>query len=170
MLTLYITLPLLTVLALIQDVLLAPVSIMGARPDLVLVAVAVWAFLRGPIEGSLWAFIGGMILDLFSGGPLGGITLGLLVVSFLVRRQWGQELGSTILQLVLLVLIACFFYHVVLLLVLLWAGHAVNWSYGLSQIAGPSALLNAVLAPFVYWPLSWLDRRTRPEGFTLVRD
>jgi hypothetical protein len=32
-------------------------------------------------------------------------------------------------------------------------------------VAGPSALLNTVLAPFVRQPLAWLERRTRREGF-----
>ncbi len=168
MLTLYITIPLVTALALIQEAALAPLSILGGRPDLVFIAVAVWAFLRGPVEGSVWAFFGGIMLDLFSGGPFGAFTLALVLVSLLMGRQWGQELGSTVLQLLLLTLINCFVYHIILLLTLLLSGYAVDWSYGLSQIAAPSALLNAVLAPFAYWPLAWLDRRTRPEGFTLV--
>lgn len=153
--------------ALIQDVGLAQVSILGGRPDLVFLVVTGWALLRGSTEGATWAFIGGLILDLFSGGPFGAITFSLLLVTFLVGRQWGRELGSIFLQLVLLVLIACFAYHLLLLLVLGWTGYVVDWRYGLLHVAAPSAILNAVLAPFVHWPLAWLDRRSRPEGFSL---
>lgn len=167
MLSLYITLPLLTALVLVQNAVLAPISVLGGRPDLVLIAVAVWAFLRGPAEGAVWAFIGGLLLDLFSAGPFGSIALALLLVSFFTSRQWGRELGSTFLQLTLLMLIACFLYHVLMLLGLAWAGHAVDWRYDLAHVAAPSAVLNGVLAPFVYQPLAWLHRRTRPEGFTL---
>lgn len=66
----------------------------------------------------------------------------------------------------LLVLVACFLSHVVLLLVMTATGYPVDWPYALSHIAGPSALLNALLSPAVHLPLSWLDRRTRPEGIT----
>ena len=62
MLSLYITLPLLTALVLVQNAVLAPISVLGGRPDLVLIAVAVWAFLRGPAEGAVWAFIGGLLI------------------------------------------------------------------------------------------------------------
>jgi len=152
--------------ALVQDLGLAQVSLLGGRPDLVFLVVAGWAFLRGSVEGTVWAFIGGILLDLFSGGPFGAITFSLLLAALFVGQQWGRELGSTFLQLFLLVLITCFAYHLVLLLILGWSAHPVDWRYALSHVAAPSAVLNAVLAPFVHWPLSWLDRRTRPEGFT----
>ncbi len=166
-LSFYVVLPLLTVTALIQDVTLAGVSVLGGRPDLVFLVVTGWAFLRGPIEGALWAFIGGLLLDLFSGGPFGAIAFSLLIAALIVGQQWGKELGSMYLQLVLLVLIACFAYHFLMLLSLSWTGYAMDWGYGLARVAAPSAVLNGVLAPFVHWPLAWLDRRTRPEGFTL---
>lgn len=156
-----------TALALVQGVLLAPLSVLGAHPDLVFLAVVVWAFLRGTTEGTVWAFIGGLLLDLFSGGPFGSITLSLLLASIFVSWRWGQALGSTLLQLVLLVLVACFAYHVLLLVTMSWTGYPVDWQYGLARVAAPSALLNATLAPFVHRPLAWLDRRTRPEGLVL---
>jgi rod shape-determining protein MreD len=157
---------LLTLCALVQDVVLTRVSLFGGQPNLVFLAVVSWGLLRGSAEGMIWAFIGGMVLDLFSGGPMGSITLALLLVAFVVGRQWGRELGSLTLQLVILALILCFLYHVLLLLTLVWTAYPVDWAYSLTRVAAPSAVLNAVLAPFVYRPLAWLDRRTRPEGLT----
>lgn len=106
------------------------------------------------------------MLDGLSGGPFGGFTLALLAAALLVGQQWGRELGSTAFQLMLLVLVACFLSHGVLLLAMSATGYPVIWQYALSHIAGPSAVLNALLAPVIYQPLSWLDRRTRPEGLT----
>jgi rod shape-determining protein MreD len=164
MLSLYITIPLVTAFALLQDVLLSRVSLLGARPDLLFLAVVCWALLRGSAEGVVWAFIGGLVLDLFSGGPMGGLTLAYVVVAFLAGRQWGRELGSAAFQSLLLGLGLCFLFHVLLLLVLTWAGHPVAWAHNLAAVAAPSAVLNGVLAPFAHWVLRWLDRRTRPEG------
>jgi rod shape-determining protein MreD len=141
-------------------------SVGGGQPDIVLLAIVAWGLLRGPAEGMIWAFMGGLLLDLFSGGPMGGITLALLLVAFVAGQQWGSELGLAYIQLILLTLILSFLYHVLLLLILSWRGYPVNWAYSLPQIAAPSAVLNAVLAPFIYRPLVWLDRRTRPEGLT----
>ncbi|MCS7179149.1 MAG: rod shape-determining protein MreD [Anaerolineae bacterium] len=166
MLSLYLVLPLLTAAALAQSTALAGVSLFGAHPDLVFLLVAVWAFLRGPIEGAIWAFIGGLLLDALSGGPFGGFALALLVAALLTGQQWGRELGSTAFQLMLLVLVGCFAFHITLLLALTATGYSVNWPYALSHTAGPSAALNALLAPVAHLPLSWLDRRTRPEGIT----
>ena len=45
------------------------------RPDLMLVLVVAWSLLRGVEEGLLWAFIGGVLLDLLSVGPFGGFTV-----------------------------------------------------------------------------------------------
>jgi len=151
----------------VQSTALAGVSLFGARPDLVFLLVAGWAFLRGPTEGAVWAFIAGLLLDVLSGGPFGGFALALLVAAILVGQQWGRELGSTTFQLMLLALVACFLYHTLLLLALIATGYAVDWAYALSHTAAPSALINALLAPVMHQPLSWLDRRTRPEGFTL---
>lgn len=158
--------PLVTVAALVQVTLLSQVSLLGAQPDLVLLAVVAWGLLRGSAEAAVWAFFGGLLLDLLSGGPLGAVTLSLLVVAFVAGRQWGRELGSPFLQLVLLALGLCFAYHFLLLLILSWTGLSVGWAYNLLHVAAPSALLNGVLAPIVYQPLAWLDRRTRPEGLT----
>ncbi len=166
-LSLYVVLPLLTLAALTQTTALAGISLFGAHPDLVFLLVVGWAFLRGPAEGSVWAFVGGLLLDLLSGGPLGGFSLALLAAAILAGQPWGRELGSTLFRLWLLTLVACFLYHLVLLLATSVTGHPVNWQYGLSHVTAPSAVANSLLALVVHWPLVWLDRRTRPEGFTL---
>jgi rod shape-determining protein MreD len=157
---------LLTLIALLQNSLFSQVSVLGARPDILFAAVVGWALLRGSSEGIVWAFIGGMVLDLFSGGPMGGITLSLIVVALLAGQQWGRELGSATLQSFLNALPLCFLAHLLLLLSLGWGGYAIDWGYSLARIAAPSAILNAVLVPLIYRPLMWLDRRTRPEGLT----
>ena len=127
-------LPLLTVVALFQDVVLARVAVLGGRPDLVFLVVVVWAFLRGSTEGAIWAFIGGLLLDALSGGPFGCIALSLLVVAILVGRQWGRELGSNLLQLALLVLVGCFTYHVLMLLILKSAKDALPGGYSIDHV------------------------------------
>ena len=132
-----------------------------------LLVVLTWSVVRGMNEGLLWGFMGGLIVDLFSGGPLGATMLALLAVAFMAGQPWGLGIGSPVIRLLLLTFLSVTVYHLVLLVVLGWAGYAVDWGGALLRVAGPSVLLNALLAPFVRWPLNWLERRTRRETFTL---
>jgi rod shape-determining protein MreD len=162
-----LAIPLLTGVALIQSVLLSRVNLWGARPDLVLLVVLTWTVVRGVDEGLVWGFIGGLLVDLLSGGPLGATVLALLAATFLAGQPWGRGIGPPVVWLLLLALLAIVAYHLTLLAVLAWTGHAVDWGWALLRVAGPSALLNTLLVPFVQRPLNWLERRTRWETFTL---
>ncbi len=150
-------------MALFQTVVLARISLWGAQLDLMLLLVLMWAMVRGTDEGLVFAFVGGLILDLFSGGPLGTIALALLAVALLAGQPWGSGIGSPVMRIILLTLLAATVYHVVMLIVLAWTGHVVDWGGVLPRVVGPAALLNAAVAPFVHRPLEWLERRTRRE-------
>jgi rod shape-determining protein MreD len=162
-----LTIPLLVTVALSQTVLVSRVDLWGGRPDLMLLIVLVWSVVRGMNEGLVWGLIGGLIIDLISGGPLGATTLALLVVAFMAGEPWGLGVGAPVIRLLILTFICVIVYHLVLLAVLGWTGYAVDWGWALLRVAAPSALLNAVLAPFVQRPLGWLERRTRQERFVL---
>lgn len=140
---------------------------MGAHPDLMFLVVLTWAVARSVDEGLVWGFIGGLIIDLRSGGPLGATALALVVVTFLAGQPWGQGIGSPVMRLLVLALVGGLAYHLILLVVLAWTGHTVNWSFSLLRVALPSAVLNAVLTPFVWQPMSWLGHKLRREGLTL---
>ena len=103
-------------------VLLSRINLWGARPDLMLLVVLVWAVVRSMDEGMVWGFVGGLIIDLFSGGPLGTTALALLTVAFLTGQPWGQGIGSPVIRLLLLAFAAGLAYHLVLLAVLAWTG------------------------------------------------
>ena len=134
---------------------------------MMLLVVLVWAVVRGMDEGLVWGFIGGLIIDLLSGGPLAATALALLAAVFLAGQSWGQGLGSPVAHLMLVAILGVVVYHLVLLIVLAWAGYTVDWGFALLRVVGPSTLLNVVLAPFVRQPLAWLDRETREERFAL---
>lgn len=154
-------------MALFQSVVLARIDLLGGQPDLVLLVVLVWAVVRGVEEGVVWGFIGGLVIDLLSGGPFGITTLALLIVAWMAGQPWGRGIGSMTVRLLLLAFVAVLAYHLVLLFVLAWTGYDVNWARSILGVTIPSALLNAALAPFVRWPLNWLERGMRPERFRL---
>ena len=163
----YLTFPLLTGVALIQTTALAGVEVLGARPNLMLLVVLIWAVVRGIDEGLIWAFVGGLLLDLLSGGPLASMALALLAGAYLAGQSLGEQVGSRAIRLVVLTVLGATAYHLTLLLILDWSGHAVDWGFSLLQVAGPSVLLNALLAPILLPSLTWLERVTGEEGLAL---
>lgn len=69
---------LLFIAALLQSTVAARLVVRGVKPDLVLIIVVIGSLIYGGKAGMLWAFLGGIGLDLFSGGPLGISSLGLM--------------------------------------------------------------------------------------------
>jgi len=65
--------------ALLQGSVVPFATVAGARPNLVLVAAASWAVAAGPREAIWWAFVGGLAMDLISGGPVGALALASLL-------------------------------------------------------------------------------------------
>jgi len=132
-----------------------------------LLVVLTWAMVRSIDEGVMWGFIGGLIIDLLSGGPLGATALALVVAAFWAGQPWGQGLGLAVARPLLLALLSTATYHLVLLIILAWTGHTVAWEFALLRVAGPSVLLNTILTPFIQQPLAWISSRIRREGLNL---
>jgi rod shape-determining protein MreD len=151
----------------VQTTLLSRIDVLGAQPNLVLLLVLLWSLLRGVDEGLLWAFIGGLIVDVLSGGPLAGTAIALLAAAYLAGQSLGEQVGSLVVRSVILTVLGTATYHLALLIVLDWTGHTVDWPFSLARVAGPSVILNGLLAPLVLQPLVWLERATRREGFVL---
>jgi rod shape-determining protein MreD len=147
----------------------------SAQPDLTLLVVGAWSLRRGAEEGAVWAFIGGIVLDLLSAGPAVGHIFALLGASLVLgvdpstglgRRQ-AQPFTGNPLALIFGVALATVLYHFVLLAMLQLWGNAVDWVYAVTRITVPHLIFNLILMPFVYRLLGWLDRRTRREEFVL---
>ena len=77
----YLMIPGLFVAALVQSTMLVRLEVRNVKPDLVLILVLVGTLVYGAQSGMLWAFLGGVALDLFSGGPMGSSSLALLVAA-----------------------------------------------------------------------------------------
>lgn len=147
--------------ALAQASLVPFVAPPGVRLDLVLVLVVIWGILRGPREGLVWAFIGGVCLDLTSGGPWGTAPLALVVVAFCTSVGEVNLFKSSVLLPVLIVFWATIFFALVYLFLLRSQQFPVDWLGMIRTVIIPSAILNAVSAVPAYYVLSRLERRTR---------
>jgi rod shape-determining protein MreD len=75
--------PLIVVASLFQSTAATRIKIYGVKPDLVLLLVIVGTLIYGSRSGLVWAFIGGLLLDVFSGGPMGASSLALMAAVLL---------------------------------------------------------------------------------------
>lgn len=79
---LYYLIPLLLfVAALLQSTLLVRMEVANVKPDLVLILVIIGTLIYGAKNGVVWAFVGGLALDLLSSGPFGISSLALMAAA-----------------------------------------------------------------------------------------
>jgi len=160
----YLFVALLLIVALLQATFLPQLRILGVKPELMLLSVLSWSLLRGAEEGLVWAFLGGLMLDLFSGGPLGASTLALLAVSFLSGLIEPAVAHTSFLLPLVVALGGTLLYQGLFLSVVQLTRGTVLWGDSLLRVTLPSLAVNTLLMPVVFQALAWLDRKTsRPE-------
>jgi rod shape-determining protein MreD len=159
----YLVVPLLLTVALLQATALPALEILSVKPELMLLMVLAWSLLRGVEEGLVWAFVGGLMLDLFSGGPVGASALALLVVSFLSGLTRGSVTRTSFMLPIGVALAGTLLYQTLFLLVIQLTRGTVPWTDSLFGATLPSLAVNALLMPVIFWVMAWLDRKTGRE-------
>jgi len=127
------------------------------------VLVIGWTSLRGLGEGFVWALIGGLSLDLLSGGPFGLFTLTTLVAEFITSLFHGRLFGSSIILPLSLTFPLSILFNGLALLILNLLGRPVIWNEALSFILVPAALFNTAAMLFVFPLLYLLNRWLNPQ-------
>ena len=138
-------------------------TIMGVKPDLMLLMVISWSLLRGAQEGMIWALIGGIGLDLLSGAPFGTFTVILVILSLLAGLGELSVFRTHLALPLVVTLIATLAYDLFFLLLLQMRGASIAWADSLIKVVLPSTLFNVSLSPLVYKALYWLHRKTGRE-------
>jgi rod shape-determining protein MreD len=138
-------------------------KINGVQPDLVLALVIAWTVLRGLPEGITWAVLGGLCIDLLSGGPFGIFTLAMLVVSLTANLFHGRVFGSSIIIPLGLTFPLTLLFNGLSLLALNLLGRTIDWNLALSEILIPLAVLNSVVMFFIFPLLYLLNRWLNPQ-------
>jgi rod shape-determining protein MreD len=114
---LYLAIPLMLVLVILQSAVLPNFTIFGIVPQLMFVATISWALLRGLREGLAWAFMAGLLTDLFSAGPIGVTSLAMMAtVASVVFLQRSFPESRLIMPIVLTALATMIFWSIYLLI------------------------------------------------------
>jgi rod shape-determining protein MreD len=159
---LFTALWLLPLLALLQTSLMNHVAVGGAIPALILLVVVDWGILRGPDQGMLWAFVGGLGIDVFSSWPFGTSTVALVIVASVVSLGGGTFIRTHALLPPAAVFLATILYYLIAFFILESVHHPVDWIPTLRGAVLPIAAYNAILNIPVYWLVRRLEARVYP--------
>ncbi|HLF76516.1 MAG TPA: rod shape-determining protein MreD [Dehalococcoidia bacterium] len=161
----YIGVPLMFVLAAAEAAVLPQFRVSGLQPNLVLVVLVAWLMLRGPAEGFLLITVGGLLLGLVDGAPLGTALLALAPL-FVLHEARGSQLreGGLILTIVFTVIMTAT-YHLIYLAVFTVQGQNGDWLEAFIRIVLPTVFINVVLLMPVYFLLSLSSQELRRASY-----
>jgi rod shape-determining protein MreD len=162
--SLQLGLPLMLVATLIQAIIFPHLRMYGGQPDLVVLIVLVWAILDPKQEGMIWAFVGGLCLDLFSGVPLGITSLVLVPIAYGVGLTEAQVYRTSVLLPFILAGGGVVAYHIGYLLAMRFVvGMSVIWLQVIWYVTLPSLLFDMILIMPALWILRLLYDRLHPH-------
>jgi rod shape-determining protein MreD len=144
-----LTVPLLALLALLQTTVFRQILFLDGSLDLLLVAVTCWSLLR-PEEGLVWALLGGLLADMFSGGPFGNTAIAYLLVAISVGSLHGRLWTHSPLAVMAIALFGTIIAHLASIAILVLFGHSLEVGYLLTYVTLPTAFLNTIASVPVY--------------------
>jgi len=136
---------------LIQLTLINSVTILGLKPDLIMIVVVVFSMLKGAKEGTVSGFTSGLLQDIFSTGLLGINALAKTVIGFscgIIKEKIFHEHILFIIPVI--TFISSFIQSILILLLLRAFGIEYGLAWSLKQIALPEALYSSLLSPFIF--------------------
>ncbi len=148
--TIYVALLVLGTAALLQGTIIARIHLLGVVPNLMLVIVVAWSLLHGVTAGLVWAFAGGLALDLISGMPMGTSSLALMTACLVAGIGTNKVFSTNLLFPILVVSLATALNGWLVLLVMQLRGIPVDWIASTVHIIGPELLLNVCLMAVAY--------------------
>jgi rod shape-determining protein MreD len=161
--TLWLLIPLLGIVAVVQAALVPLLAIGGFKVDLPLMLVVSWGLVSLPGEAAIWGFIAGIFLDLFSGLPFGTQTFALTTIGLLMGLVQTTIFRTNVVLPPAAISLATLAYDVLILAVLSTLGWQIGWSDYLVHVMLPTAILNTIALPVAYFPLQRLHRQLRPQ-------
>jgi len=144
---------------LIQLTLINSITILGLKPDLIMVVVVVFSLLKGEKEGTISGFASGLLQDIFSTGLLGINALAKTVIGFTCGILKEKIFHEHILFLIpVITFIASITQSILIFLLLRAFGIEYNLAWSLKQLALPEALYSSLLSPFIFLAINKLNK------------
>ncbi len=163
--SIYLAIPLMLVLGLVETAVLPHFPFLGTSPQLAFLVALSWGILYGVEEGAVWAFFAGVFTDLFSIAPVGVSSLAFVVGITAVIWATQALPASRVLLPLAQAGLATVISFIVEITLLRMFGTIVNFQ---SIVVLPNVLLLHVLAVLpIYWLLYIINRAIRPRRVQL---
>jgi rod shape-determining protein MreD len=134
----------------LQTTVVPHLKIFGVQPDLILIVVVTYAFLYGPVAGSIAGFFGGILQDMVLIRGIGFNALGKAIMGYLGGMVEKAMFADNIILIMIAIFLATILNQLIYSGLFFLIGEKIHlWSTFLTLIL-PSAVYNAVLAPFIY--------------------
>ncbi|TMF82018.1 MAG: rod shape-determining protein MreD [Chloroflexi bacterium] len=151
--------------ALLQGTVAPLIAVGGARPSLPILVAASWSVAAGAREGVWWAFLGGLVSDLISGGPLGAFALASLPpVAAVGLHEAGPSRPTPVVAGAVLVGLAALAAGFIYIAILAVTGAAVSSVPLAAGTTAASAVYTGLLALAIYPVARLLRRVTEKQG------
>lgn len=163
--TIYLAIPVMLLLSVVQTAVLPHFPILGLTPQLPFLVALAWGLLRGTDEGIVWAFTGGLLLDLFSVAPMGvtslSFMLAILAIIWIENAMPADRFFIPVIMTIAATVISLLVYLILLRLL----GYQTTLQGAAALL--PTAILHGLLILPIYWLLYYLDRIFRPKPVEL---
>ena len=133
------------------------IAIGSVQPDFIVVCVVLFGLQRGPIGGSLFGFVVGLVVDLGNPGFLGLNALTKSALGFASGRL-GAATSPGVIVLFGIFFLAAFAHDILYLLIYMWP-HVGSAFVTIFTVAAPSALYTAVTGILVERVLALLGAK-----------
>ena len=127
--------------------------------NLVMLLVLSWSIRSDLTGGFIWAFVGGILIDLFSIFPLGTTSAALSVIVYMVNGVTRQLYRVRIFTILAMTLMATIFFYTYTYFALLLGGHTYDIIMQVRLVLIPTILYNLVAILPVYVLVRLMQRR-----------
>jgi rod shape-determining protein MreD len=135
----------------VQAAVVPHLSIMGVRPDVVLIVAALFGFAYGPQAGGLAGFLGGLFSDLLTGSAVGVGLLSKSAVGFFAGMVQRTIFVQSVALPMLAIFIATWIHEFIYVGFLFLFGNTIPIKILFLNIVLPSAIYNAICTPPVFF-------------------
>jgi len=138
-------------LAIFQATSLNCLSILGIKPDLLLILVIFLGLHKGPLPGAGYGFLAGILLDIFSPAPLGTNALSKTVLGFLAGAVASLLYFEAPFIQGLLLFLGMFLEGLILFILLSSFHLAPSFYYSFLYIILPASFYTSLIAPLFFY-------------------
>jgi rod shape-determining protein MreD len=132
--------------------------------NLVMLVVLAWSIRAELSSAFVWAFIGGVLIDLFSILPLGTSSAGLLIIAYFANGVARQVYRVRIFTILAMTAVATIFFYAFSYVGLLLLGNSYDLMLQTRLVLIPSLLYNLVVCLPVYGLIRLVQRRVWTAG------